>query len=469
MFGNLEDRFSEILKKVRGHGTLTETNIKDALREVRLSLLEADVHFSVVKSFIAQVKERALGAEVSASLSPGQDFIRIVADELTKVMGGTSAELDLKKKPPIKILLMGLQGAGKTTTAGKLAYRLKNTKRTPFLVPADLQRPAAIKQLQTLAKQVGVEAFDTKAGVSLAKVSKQALSQVDRQGQDVVIFDTAGRLAIDVELMEELREAKTLIDPTYTLLVVDAMTGQDAVNVASEFQAQVGIDGIILTKLDGDARGGAALSVRQVTGAPIYFAGMSEKPDGLEVFHPERVAQRILGMGDMLSLIEKTQQNYDEKKAKQLAKKMKRDDFTLEDFREQMAMMQQMGGMKDIIKMLPGGSQMMKQMGGSGPDPDKELRRIEAMINSMTPKERVKPDILDGSRRRRVAKGSGTSLNDVNAFLKRFKNMRKMMKKMMKMGPGGLMGMMRQMGGGAGGLPGAGGMPFLPPGGRRRR
>lgn len=469
MFGNLEDRFGDILKKVRGQGTLSEANIKDALREVRLSLLEADVHFSVVKSFIAEVKERALGNEVLASLSPGQDFVRIVADELTKVMGSAAAEIDLRAKPPLKILLMGLQGAGKTTTAGKLARLLKEKhQKEVLLVPADLQRPAAIHQLQTLARQVGADAFDTQVGMPVSKVCQQALAQVDRRGQDVAIFDTAGRLAIDLELMEELREAKQLIEPTYTLLVVDAMTGQDAVNVAAEFKAQVGIDGVILTKLDGDARGGAALSVRQVTGAPIYFTGTGEKLDGLELFHPERVAQRILGMGDMLSLIEKTQKTYDEKKAKQLAKKMKRDDFTLEDFREQMAMMQQMGGMKDIIKMLPGGSQIMKQMGGSGPDPDKELLRIEAMINSMTPKERTKPDILDGSRRKRIANGSGTSLTDVNAFLKRFKNMRKMMKKMMKMGPGGLMGMMKQMGGGAG--PG-GGMSLRPPGmgGRRRR
>ncbi|MEO1230192.1 MAG: signal recognition particle protein [Myxococcota bacterium] len=467
MFGNLEDRFAEVLKKVRGHGTMTEANVKEALGEVRLSLLEADVHFKVVKSFINEVKERALGKEVSASLSPGQDFVRIVAEELTKVMGGSAAQLDLARKPPIRILLMGLQGAGKTTTAGKLAFRLKAEKRTPLLVPADLQRPAAIKQLQTLGNQVGVDVFDTAVGSKVDAVCRDALAQADRQGQDIVIFDTAGRLAIDVELMEELREVKAQVDPHYTLLVVDAMTGQDAVNVAGEFNGQVGIDGVIMTKLDGDARGGAALSVRMITGAPIFFAGTGEKLDGLEVFHPERVAQRILGMGDVMSLIEKTQQTYDEKKAKKLAKKMKRDEFTLEDFREQMRMMRQMGDMKDILKMMPGGSQILKQMGG-GPDPDREMKRIEAMINSMTPKERMKPDILDGSRRRRVAAGSGTSLNDVNAFLKRFKMTRKMMKKMMKMGPGGLKSMMSQMGGMAGG----GGLAGLPPGfggGSRRR
>jgi signal recognition particle subunit SRP54 len=471
VFGNLEDRFADVLKKVRGHGTLTEANVKEALRDVRLSLLEADVHFAVVKKFVADVKARALGQEVTASLSPGQDFVRIVAEELTQVMGGTAAELDLAKKPPIKILLMGLQGSGKTTTSGKLALRLRGEKRTPLLVPADLQRPAAIQQLKTLAEQVGAAAFDTRPGTPVQKVCEDALAQADRQGQDVVIFDTAGRLAVDAELMEELRGVKAQVEPHYTLLVVDAMTGQDAVNVASEFQGQVGIDGVIMTKLDGDARGGAALSVREVTGAPIYFAGTGEKLDGLEVFHPDRVAQRILGMGDVMSLIEKTQKTYDEKKAKKLAKKMKRDEFTLEDFREQMRMMRQMGDMKDIMAMIPGLSQALKKMGASGPDPEKEMKRIEAMINSMTPYERRKPDILDGSRRKRVAAGSGTSINDVNAFLKRFKETRKLMKKMMKGGPGGLKKMMQQMSAmGGGGMPGmgGGGMPGMG-GGRRRR
>lgn len=466
VFGNLEDRFSEVLKKVRGQGKLTENNIQDALKEVRLSLLEADVHFTVVKTFIEGVKTRALGKEVSASLSPGQEFIRIVADELTKVMGGTAAEIDFARKPPVKILLMGLQGSGKTTTSAKLARHLKEAKRTPLLVPADLQRPAAIQQLKTLAQQIGTDVYDTEAEMPVAKVCAEALELADRQGQDVVIFDTAGRLAIDLELMDELREVKELVEPHYSLLVVDAMTGQDAVNVASEFKNQVGIDGVIMTKLDGDARGGAALSVRHVTGAPIYFAGTGEKLDGLEVFHPDRIAQRILGMGDVMSLIERTAKNFDEKKAKTLAKKMKKDDFTLEDFREQMQTMRKMGDMKELMGMIPGVSQAMKKMGAGGPDPDKEMKRIEAMINSMTPKERMKPDILDTSRKKRVASGSGTSLNDVNAFLKRFRDTRKIMKKMMKMGPAG---MMRQLGalGGGGGLPGMGGM--MPRGGGKRR
>lgn len=466
VFGNLEDRFAEVLKKVRGHGTLTEANVQEALREVRMSLLEADVHFAVVKSFVNDVKERALGREVAASLSPSQDFIRIVAEELTKVMGGTAVELDLAQKPPIRIMLMGLQGSGKTTTVGKLAHRLKGMGRRPLVVPADLQRPAAIQQLKTLAKQVGVDAFDTQAGTPVGQVCADALAQADRQGQDVVIFDTAGRLAIDTELMEELRQAKQQVEPHYALLVVDAMTGQDAVNVATEFQNQVGIDGVVMTKLDGDARGGAALSVRHVTGSPIYFAGIGEKIDGLEVFHPDRVAQRILGMGDVMSLIEKTQQSFDEKQAKQLAKKMKRDEFTLEDFREQMKMMRKMGDMKDLLGMIPGVKQALKQMGTQGPDPEKEMKRIEAMIDSMTPQERAKPDILNQSRRKRVARGSGMELNDVNAFIKRFNETRKVMKKMMKMGPGGMAGLMKQLGAmGGGGMPpmGGGGMPGMPP------
>ena len=455
MFGNLEDRFATVLKKVRGHGTLTEANVKDALREVRLSLLEADVHISVVKDFVGGVKNRALGQEVSASLSPSQDFIRIVSEELTQTMGGTAVELDFAHKPPVKILMMGLQGAGKTTTTAKLAYRLKGNGKNPILVPADLQRPAAVKQLKTLGQQVGVEVYDSKPGSTPKKVVKAALAQADRQGQDVVIVDTAGRLAIDLELMDELRDVRDLVEPHYTLLVVDAMTGQDAVNVASEFKKQIGIDGVIMTKLDGDARGGAALSVRKVSGAPIFFMGQGEKIDALEVFHPDRIAQRILGMGDVMSLIERTQQTYDEKKAKKLAKKMRRDEFTLEDFREQMRMIRQMGDMKDILGMIPGMSQALKKMGTSGPDPEKEMKRIEAIINSMTPLERSKPDIIDGSRRRRVAAGSGTSIAEVNSFLKRFKDTRKMMKKMMKMGPSGLKGLMKGLGGG--GFPGMGG------------
>ncbi|MCK6547940.1 signal recognition particle protein [Myxococcota bacterium] len=445
MFDNLEEKLTGVLKKIRGHGTLTEANIQDALREVRLSLLEADVHFKVVKEFVESVKTRALGTEVSSALSPSQEFIRIVAEELTKTMGGTAVELDLKAKPPVVILMMGLQGSGKTTTSGKLAARLKKQGRRPLLVPADVQRPAAIDQLKTLAKQISVDVFDTKPGMKVADIAKQAVAQAERQGQDVMIVDTAGRLHIDLALMEELREAKEALSPKYTLLVVDSMTGQDAVNVATEFKNQIGIDGVVMTKLDGDARGGAALSVRKITGAPIYFAGMGEKLDALEVFHPDRIAQRVLGMGDVMSLIEKTQQAFDLKEAKKIQKKLKNDEFTLEDFREQMQMMRKMGDMKDLLNMIPGVSQAMKKMGASGPDPEKEMRRVEAIINSMTPKERVNVDIINGSRRKRIADGSGVTINDVNAFLKRFKDARKMMKRLTKMGPNALRGMMRGM------------------------
>ena len=317
-----------------------------------------------------------------------------------------------------------------------------------MLVPADIARPAAIKQLQTLAAQVGVDCFDTKPGQSVLDIAKAALERASVEGQDVLLFDTAGRLAIDLELMEELRELKEAIEPHYSVLVVDAMTGQDAVNVAEQFQNQIGIDGVIMTKMDGDARGGAALSVRKVTGAPILFVGSGEKMDKLEPFHPDRVAQRILGMGDVLSLIEKSQENFDQAQAEKMAKKIKKAEFTLEDFRDQMKMMRQMGDMKDLLKMIPGVEQAMRKMGASGPDPDKEMRRVEAIINSMTPLEREKPSVLNGSRRKRIATGSGTTVAEVNGFLKRFTDAQKMMKKLSKMGPGGLKGLMRGMGGG---------------------
>lgn len=447
MFDGLQDKLAATFKKLRGHTTLTEANVQDALRDVRLSLLEADVHFKVVKDFVGAVKERSLGKEVSASLSPSQEFVRIVSEELTKTMGGGAVDFDLKAKPPVVVMLCGLQGSGKTTTTGKLAFRLKAQGKKLLLVPADVQRPAAIDQLKKLASQVGVDVYDTKPGAKIADIAAKALEQARTQGQDVVLVDTAGRLHVDLELMDELREAKSILEPRWTVLVVDAMTGQDAVNVATEFKAQVGIDGVILTKMDGDARGGAALSVKAITGAPILFAGQGEKLDKLEVFHPDRVAQRILGMGDVMSLIEKTQQVYDEKQAKQMAKKLKKADFSLDDFREQMKMMRQLGDMKDLLKMIPGAEQAMKKMGTGGPDPDKEMRRIEAMLNSMTPAERATPDILNGSRRKRIATGSGTSVADVNAFLKRFEEAKKVMKKLTNMGPGGMRNLMRGMGG----------------------
>lgn len=447
MFDGLQDKLAATFKKLRGHTTLTEANVQDALRDVRLSLLEADVHFKVVKDFVAAVKERSLGKEVAASLTPSQEFVRVVSEELTKTMGASAVELDLKAKPPVVVMLCGLQGSGKTTTTGKLAFRLKAQGKRILLVPADVQRPAAIDQLKKLASQVGVDVYDTKPGSKVSDIATKALEQARAQGQDVVLVDTAGRLHVDLELMDELREAKAILEPKWTVLVVDAMTGQDAVNVATEFKAQVGIDGVILTKMDGDARGGAALSVKAITGAPILFAGQGEKLDKLEVFHPERVAQRILGMGDVMSLIEKTQQVYDEKQAKQMAKKLKKAEFSLDDFREQMKMMRQMGDMKDLLKMIPGAEQAMKKMGAGGPDPDKEMRRIEAILNSMTPLERAQPDVLNGSRRKRIAAGSGTQVADVNAFLKRFEEAKKVMKKLTNMSPGGLRNMMRGMGG----------------------
>ncbi|MBI2376355.1 MAG: signal recognition particle protein [Deltaproteobacteria bacterium] len=447
MFEGLQDRLSETFKKLRGHGTLNEKNIDDALREVRMALLEADVHYSVVKSFVGEVKTRAIGQDVMAGLNPYQEFVRIVNEELTRVMGGGDGQsLDLTGAPPVVVLMMGLQGSGKTTSTGKLALRLKADKKTPLLVPADVRRPAAIEQLKTLGRQAGVTVFDTKPGMAVPEIAKQAMAQAERQGQDVVVFDTAGRLHVDLELMDELRDLKELVKPKAALLVVDAMTGQDAVNVAQQFQQQVGIDGVVLTKMDGDARGGAALSVRMVTGAPILLVGTGEKLDKLEAFHPARVAQRILGMGDVLSLIEKTAGVYDEKKAKSMAKKLKKADFSLDDFRDQMKMIRQMGEMKDILKMLPGMDQAMRKMGPGGPDPDKELGKIEAMLSSMTPDERARPEIINGSRKKRIAAGSGTDVSELNGFLKRFNDMKKMMKKFTNLGPSGLKGMMRRMG-----------------------
>lgn len=474
MFDTLEDRFQDILTKLRGHSRLTEDNIKDALREVRLSLLEADVHLQVVKAFIKEVKERSLGKELDGALKPGQAFVQIVSEELTRVMGETAVELDFKHKRPAVILMMGLQGSGKTTTTGKLAFRLLAEKKKVLLVPADVHRPAAVQQLKKLAAQVGADAFDTKPGMGAVEAATQAFERAKRQGYDVVLVDTAGRLAIDLELMEELRQVKAAVSAHYSLLVVDAMTGQDAVNVAGEFKNQIGIDGVVMTKLDGDARGGAALSVRHITGAPIYFTGTGEKMDALEVFHPDRVARRILGMGDMLGLIERTQAAFDEKQAKKMAKKIKKADFTFEDFRDQMAMMRKMGDMKSLLNMVPGMKQAMKQFGAQNLDFEKDLRRIEAMISSMTPAERADPDLLNTSRRKRVALGSGHDLNEVNTFVKRFKDARKMMRKLSKMGPGGLKGMMRGLGGMGGGMMGGmGGMgggrpPFGSMGGRRR-
>lgn len=449
MFDNLTDKFDAVFKKLSGKGRLTEAHVAEAMREVRLVLLEADVNFKVVKDFVAAVSERAVGADVLKSLTPAQQVIKIVRDELGQLMGeGDNTELDLAAAPPVAIMLCGLQGAGKTTTCGKLALKLRRDKRTPLLVPADIYRPAAIEQLKTLGRQLDVPVFDSQPDDDPVHICEQAREYARLNGFDTLILDTAGRLHIDEELMAELVKINTTLQPREILFVADAMTGQDAVNVVKSFDEKLDITGVILTKLDGDARGGAALSVRAVTGKPIKFVGMGEKMDALEVFHPDRMAQRILGMGDVLSLIEKAEASIDKDEAARLEKNMRKDGFTLESFRDQLQMVKKMGSMESLLKMIPGASKAMKKAGNMQL-PDDELKRIEAIISSMTPKERRNHKIINGSRRLRIAKGSGTRIQDVNQLLKRFTEAQKMMKKMQKMGPKGLKNMM-----------GGGGMPF---------
>jgi len=434
MFDSLSDKLENVFRKIRGTGRLTEANVEEALRDVRLALLEADVHFQVVKSFLAKVQARAVGQEVLRSLTPEQHLIKIVHEELVALMGGAAGKLDLPSggDRPATILLVGLQGSGKTTTAAKLATHLIRAKqRRPYLVPLDLSRPAAIQQLKTLAAQVGSPAgvFDTpEQSGAPAKLAAEALEHARREGFDTVIFDTAGRLAIDEALMSELRAVRDAVKPRQTLLVADAMTGQDAVSVATGFKEGVGIDGVILSKMEGDARGGAALSIHAVTERPIVFVGMGEKLDTLEVFHPDRVASRILGMGDVLSLIEKAEAAYDEKKARELQQKLKKDSFTLEDFRDQLRTVKKMGSIGDLIGMIPGMKKFAK--GGELAEADDELKKIEAIIDSMTRQERQNHLILNSSRRKRIATGSGTSVSDVNRFLKQYDQARKMMKKL---------------------------------------
>ncbi len=449
MFDNLTDKFDAVFKKLSGKGRLTEAHVAEAMREVRLVLLEADVNFKVVKDFVAAVSVRAVGADVLKSLTPAQQVIKIVRDELGLLMGeGDNAELDLSAQPPVAIMLCGLQGAGKTTTCGKLALKLRREKRTPLLVPADIYRPAAIEQLQTLGRQLDVPVFDSQLTDSPVVICEKAREYARLNGHDTLILDTAGRLHVDEELMSELVQINTIIKPREILFVADAMTGQDAVNMVKSFDEKLNITGVILTKLDGDARGGAALSVRAVTGKPIKFVGMGEKLDALEVFHPDRMAQRILGMGDVLSLIEKAEAAIDKDEAARLEENMRKDGFTLESFRDQMQMIKKMGSMESLLKMIPGASKAMKKA-GNVQLPDDELKRIEAIISSMTVKERRNHKIINGSRRVRIATGSGTRIQDVNQLLKRFTEAQKMMKKMHKMGPKGLKAMM-----------GKGGMPF---------
>jgi signal recognition particle subunit SRP54 len=407
---------------LRGKGRLSEKDIDSALREVRLALLEADVNVAVVKAFLGRVKARAMGEDVRKSLTPGQQVIKIVNEELVTTLGSEQAEL-VKTAPPLTILMVGLQGSGKTTTAGKLALHLKNKGRKPLLVAADLQRPAAIDQLETLAGRVGVPIFVDRKGKP-AKLVKAAMKEAAKTGRDVVIIDTAGRLQIDDNLMSELRDVSRAADPDEVLLVVDAMTGQDAVNVASGFQEKIGLTGIVLSKLDGDARGGAAISVREVTGAPVKFAGVGEGLGDLEPFYPDRMASRILGMGDVLSLIEKAETTFDEKEAAKAARKMEKGDFNLDDFLDQFQQMKRMGPLKDILAMLPGSGSLLRDVDVD----DRDIRRVEAIIQSMTPEERRNPKIIGGSRKRRIASGSGMKPQDVNRVLKQFTEAKKMMK-----------------------------------------
>lgn len=434
MFEGISEKLGSTLKRIRGYGKLSESNIQEALREVRLSLLEADVNFKVVRDFIESVKGRALGEEVIQSLTPGQQFIKIVYEELVRVLGEKSSELDLRATPPVVLMLVGLQGSGKTTTAAKLAKSIKEKyKRKPYLVPADVYRPAAIEQLKVLAGQIGVGVYDTKPGTDPVVISKDARSTALYGGYDVVIIDTAGRLHIDEELMDELRRIKAEVAPHEILLVADAMTGQDAVNVSTRFNEVLDIDGVILTKMDGDARGGAALSIKAVTGKPIKFFGVGEKLDALEVFHPERIASRILGMGDVLTLIEKAQSAFEEKKAEEMASRLLKNEFSLEDFREAMVAMRKLGSLESMSEMIPGMKQLAKNPKALDMA-EREIKKTIAIIDSMTLKERRNHTILNGSRRKRIAKGSGTRVEDVNRVIKNYVQMRDMMKNMGKMG-----------------------------------
>jgi len=455
MFDNLSERFSSTFRKLTGKATLTENNIQEALREVRRALLEADVALPVVKDFIDRVTLRAVGQEVSKSLSPGQAFVKIVQMEMELLMGSSNEELDLKAVPPAIVLMAGLQGVGKTTTVVKLALWLrKNQKKSAMVVSADIYRPAAIKQLEILAKDLEIEFFPSTAEQSPQQIVTDAVAEAKRKFIDVLIVDTAGRLAIDEGMMNEIKQLHRVLNPVETLFVVDAMTGQDAANTAKAFNDALPLTGVILTKADGDARGGAALSVRHITGKPIKFIGTGEQAEALEAFYPDRIASRILGMGDMLSLIEEAEQKVDKQKAERLARKIKKGKgFNLEDFKEQLQQMTNMGGVSNIVDKLPGMGALPP--GAASMVDDSQFTRMEVIINSMTMRERVNPDILNGSRKRRITQGSGTQIQDLNRLLKQHKQMQKVMKKMKG---GGMANLMRGMGGmqGQGGFPGAG-------------
>lgn len=438
MFESLSDRLQATFSRLRGKGKLTESDVDAAMREVRLALLEADVNFKVVKQFVARVRERSVGVEVLDSLTPAQQVVKIVNEELIAVLG-EPGKLNLGGSPPHVIMLVGLQGAGKTTAAAKLALHLRKQGQKPLLVAADVRRPAAIQQLITLGKQSDMPVYSEQGG-NPPDICANAVKRAREQGNTVVILDTAGRLHIDEQMMDEVVQVRQRTSPNEVLLVADAMTGQDAVRVAEEFNTKVGLTGLVLTKVDGDARGGAALSMRSVTGVPIKFLGVGEKLDALEPFYPDRLASRILGMGDVLSLIEKAQENYDQKQAQVLEKKMRTATFDLEDFLGQMQQIKKMGPLTQLLEMIPGMGNAMKQLPAEALD-DRQLKRVEAIIYSMTREERHRPDIIDGSRRRRIAKGSGVQPHDVNQLLNQFKQMQKMMKQMTSMKGGKMRGM----------------------------
>lgn len=449
MFKSLQEKLEGAFKKIRGRGVLTPNDIEATMRDVRMALLDADVNFKVAKEFCARIGEKAKGEEVLKSLTPDQQIVKLVHEELVETMGRAATPLNLKAAPPVIIMLVGLQGSGKTTTAAKLARLIKSEhKRNPLLVPADIYRPAAIDQLKTLGQQIGIEVFPSDPTHKPLEIAKQAVELSNRRGFDTLIIDTAGRLQIDATLMHELKELNSTLNPQEILLVVDAMTGQEAVNVATGFDQALSLTGLVLTKLDGDARGGAALSMRAVTGKPIKFIGVGEKPDGFETFHPERMASRILGMGDVLSLIEKATKEINVEESLALQKKLRKNEFSLEDFLSQLNTVRKMGSITSIAGMIPGMSKMVEKVNPE--EAEKEMKRIEAIILSMTPSERRNPAIINGSRRRRIATGSGTTVQAVNQLLKQFLEMKKVMQKFTKLGAGGLMKMLG--GGGLGGL-----------------
>ena len=430
VFEGLASKLQDIVRKFKGKGRVTEADLKEIMREIKLALLEADVNFKVVKDFIGVISQKAVGQEVLESLTPGQQIIKIVHDELINLLGGTQGKISFSSKPPTVLMMVGLQGSGKTTTSGKLSSQLRKQGKSPLLVACDVYRPAAVKQLEVVGSQLNIPVYSEPGNTNPVEIAGRAIKQAENKGYDVIIIDTAGRLHINEELMQELANIKTVVKPHEIMLVVDSMTGQDAVNVASTFNEKLGIDGIILTKLDGDTRGGAALSVKSVTGKPIKYAGIGEKLSDLEPFYPERMASRILGMGDVLSLIEKAQESFDEKKAIEMEKKLRTQQFTLEDFLEQMQQLKNMGSLNQILSMMPGLSP--KQLQGVDLD-DKKMVHFEAIIQSMTRKERIDPSIINANRKKRIAGGSGTSVQDINNLLKRFEELKKMMKQMTEM------------------------------------